>query len=236
IKRHEEREKTTNDGVSRMKKEGNEMTDMTAKQAIREEVIDEDFPSNEEWILTNIETRRKVEWRALVHLQKEIYKAERRERLKEATNPKIFKYGQGKRLEETQKGRTILFREAMKADPDIHYMAIKQGMNLLFTREFNTRMRKQRGKEISEKEYECPMCKIATNKEMMQTKEHWYSGECIISKKLMEQTFNEISLQLGKWNIKHSNKVRILTEIKKEWVEVETRYYEANIENHVKSA
>ncbi len=27
-----------------------------------------------------------------------------------------------------------------------------------------------------------------------------------------------------------------MTEIKKEWVDVETRYYEANIENHVKSA
>ena len=106
-------------------------------------------------------------------------KSERTMRLEVPSNPQVSKHGQGKRSQEAKKDRTILYNMAMKAEADIHFMAVKYITNKIITREFDSRQNTQRGKVVETKEWECPMCKMAKDTTKTQTKEHMWAGKCI---------------------------------------------------------
>ena len=53
VKGHEDLAEENHNWISRMKQEGNEMADQIAKEAVEEEILDEDFPMDMQWILTD---------------------------------------------------------------------------------------------------------------------------------------------------------------------------------------
>ena len=168
VKGHETMTEDVHNWISRMKQEGNEMADKVAKIATEEEELEEDFPMDMEWIVTDRQTGQYVDWRALAKIYTEKKKKERTKRLMEPADPRVSKYGQGRRSQKAKEGRTILFNMAMKTEAGIHSMAMRYAMNKISTREFSSRQTAQqetirkRGtpKIIEEEDTHCPMCSI----------------------------------------------------------------------------
>ena len=87
------------------------MADKVAKMATEQEELEEDFPIDMEWIVTDGQSGQYVDWRSLAKVYTEKKKKERTKRLMEPADPRVSKYGQGRRSQKAKEGRTILFNE-----------------------------------------------------------------------------------------------------------------------------
>jgi len=149
---------------------------------------------------------RVLHWLALPKLIHEKRKKERTIRLELPANPVLSRFGQGRRSQEARKDRTILFRQAMKAYSDVHFMAVQYVANKIITREFRDRQRLQRLKGPSVTEDGCPMCQMAAGQEKIQTKEHLFSGECILTKQVAAKMKGNMNKEILKWNIQEKTR------------------------------
>jgi ribonuclease HI len=152
VKGHETMAEGRHNWISRMKQQGNEWVDEVAKQATAEEDTDIDFPIDQEWIVITQSEGKYVDWKALPKVYKETKRSQRTERLAKPSDPRVSKYGQGRRMQEAKSERTILFKQAMKSDTTTHNMAIRYVTNKIGTREFQARQERQRGKTPEKKD------------------------------------------------------------------------------------
>ena len=193
VKGHETMDEKQHNWISKLKQMGNEMADKVAKEATEGESLDEDIPMDQEWIITEKREGAFIDWKALPKIYSEQKKRERTEELQKPADPRISKYGQGKRSQCSKQGRTLLFDMAMKAEPELHFLALKYAINKIDTREFGARQEKQRGKTVEPEEFTCPLCELVTGAKHIQTKEHMWSGQCLATNSRKEDTKRKIS-------------------------------------------
>jgi len=184
-----------------MKQQGNEWADEVAKKALKKGQWEEDSPIDQEWVLRVKTSGKVLHWLALPKLIHEKRKKERSTRLEQPANPILSRFGQGRRSQEARRNRTILFRQAMKAYSEIHFMSVQYAANKIITREFMERQRLQKLKGTSITEDCCPMCSTVAGQEKIQTKEHLFSGECIITKQVVDRMKDNIEKEMLKWKL-----------------------------------
>jgi len=181
-----------------------------------------------------------VDWRALAKIYTEKKKKERTKRLMEPADPRVSKYGQGRRSQKAKEGRTILFNMAMKTEAGIHSMAMRYAMNKISTREFSSRQTAQqetirkRGtpKIIEEEDTHCPMCSICEQRRVTQTKEHIWGGHCIVTKTIGERMMRHIMETIAGWKCTQGMAAQVLAHIEKEWNQSVEEYKDGDIEKH----
>jgi hypothetical protein len=125
-----------------------------------------------------------------------------------------------------------MFRAAMKTESDTHNMAIRYTLNKIHTREFQARQVKQSGKTCEEKDYHCPMCRMKTNTQSTQTKEHIWKGECCHTKEIWIQMATDLRTEMKKWGVKEGAESKIRQAIETEWQMADTQHKDGELEAH----
>ena len=199
-----------------MKQQGNEWADNTAKRAVQQQEWENGFPIDQQWVLTSKIRGTLLQWAALPKLYIEKMKKARTERLQHPSNPNRSKHGQGKRSQAAKQDRTILFNMAMKAKPEIHFMTTLYTTNKIHTREFNSRQQVQKGEAVGHEHFHCPLCQIATQQTKVQTKEHIFSGECVLTKDMTKNSTQEMQKLLQQWRLKTNTVKQIINSIQQE--------------------
>ena len=105
----------------------------------------------------------------------------------------------------------------MKAKPEIHFMTTLHTTNTILTREFNSRQQVQQGGAIEQEQFHCPLCKTAVQQNKIQTKEHIFSGECILTKDMVQQSTQEIQKQSHHWGLRPTTVKQIMNKIQQEF-------------------
>ena len=225
-----------------MKQEGNEMADKIAKEATLTEELEQDFNMDQEWIMLAQSTGQHVNWSALPKIYAEKKKQERTQRLKNPSDPRLSKHGQGSRCQQARAERTILHEMAMKADGEIHFMAVKYATNKYMTREFQCRQlvqAKAAGQKANQTiptmtEFQCPMCGLCENRQVVQTKEHIWGGKCVVSKEAWKNMERKMEREITKWSLTGLQEKQITQLIKDDWNLATEEYVDGDIIKHTK--
>ena len=240
VKGHETMAESEHNWISRMKQEGNEMADKIAKAATEEEELEEDFPIDLECILTDKKSGQYVDLRALAKIYAEKKKKERTVRLMKPADPRVSQYGQGRRSQKAKEGRTILFNMAMKAEAEIHGLAMRYAINKIETREQTSRLTVQNErikvrrapKILAETDYCCPMCQVCELRNVIQTKEHLWGGHCVTTKEIGKKTKEKMTETMEKWKCTQETILRIMGCVEAEWTKATEEYKDGDIEKH----
>ena len=243
VKGHENMSEKVHNWISRMKQEGNEMADKVAKEATHMEDLEQDFNMDQEWTMLAQSTKQHVNWSALPKIYTEKKKQERTQRLKKPSDPRVSKYGQGVRCKQARADRTILHEMAMKADGDIHFMAVKYATNKYMTREFQSRQllqAKAAGLKAGHtmptvEEFQCPMCSLCEQRKVIQTKEHVWGGSCVISKETWNNMEARLTKEMNKWACTKEQQRQIAQVIMNDWSLATEEYIDGDISKHANS-
>jgi len=140
-----------------------------------------------------------------------------------------FRYGQGLYVAESKKDRSLAFKELprlSKANEEWHYMALRFMMDKWITRDFAQRMFEETGREVLKtSDNICPVCALAGEEGIPQTKEHIMSGKCIGTRDLKDNMESSWEETLNNWNLNSEEVSALITLIRKEEHEVDLKQH-----------